>query len=748
MSDNPSKKRSRNSGACDLCKRRKIRCDSGQTGSRCTNCLSAGVECTHAEVMKTLGSAKGYVESLETRLEKMERLLKQLLPGIDVSEQLEENSMDNMASDTLPRNDEDTLLVAIKKLTLDPEQHRFWGKSSGIQLVQTALNFKSHYAGSTTDHPPPSSLPKRRNEYWEPVKWLLPDPADEDKPEYDFPPEDLTPVLIDLYFKNVNIYWPVLHRPSFERRFHEQLHLRDHRYAATLLMVCSLASRHCDDPRVLFDGVDSNNMKHAAGWKYHNQVRVIPKHLVYKPNLFELQTIALSSIFLIAISPVAWNQIGFGLRRAQDVGAHRRMKNGRPSAEHEGWKRVFWVLVCLDWIAGNATGRPLAMHDGDYDQDFPLECDDAYWDLPEPLNFIQPKGLPSDISFFVSWIKLLEIQASVTTTIYACPTTKRHQWPNPVSSTLRRPDYHCFRFGLKLMADGRSNALTLGSWNVKILFIFNQSAVLHAAFYHVQAALPSLTICTNAARSCARIFAALEKTGLEPNQSLLGPAFTSAIVFAIEHLERKTNRATWNIAINLRDAFNDLIVRLISVGDMSNEPFTKNYIEFTAPPSAQPGYEPSVFVSKEEATGSALASKWPLEVTASYMADLQQRCENSDAEEPPTKPSAPWPHDAFANPEFLAAYNASTVPGLEQFMQQPPADMMVDSDILSMWSSAPSGFQLSDWASFMGGGAAAYSGSLMNYPVEGAATDSSPSGSSASAFTPPDSTQSYPHIHG
>jgi hypothetical protein len=77
------------------------------------------------------------------------------------------------------------------------------------------------------------------------------------------------------------------------------------------------------------------------------QVRVIPKHLIYKPNLYELQTIALSSLFLLAISPVAWNQIGFGLRRAQDVGAHRRMKQAHPTAEHEQWKRVFWYFLPL-----------------------------------------------------------------------------------------------------------------------------------------------------------------------------------------------------------------------------------------------------------------------------------------------------------------------------------------------------------------------------------------------------------------
>jgi hypothetical protein len=57
------------------------------------------------------------------------------------------------------------------------------------------------------------------------------------------------------------------------------------------------------------------------------------------------------------------------------------------------------------------------MHYQDYDQDFPVDCDDEYWDLPEPLNFRQPKDRPSEISYFICYAKLLEIQASVTNTI-------------------------------------------------------------------------------------------------------------------------------------------------------------------------------------------------------------------------------------------------------------------------------------------------------------------------------------------
>ncbi|KAJ7097867.1 putative fungal-specific transcription factor [Mycena belliarum] len=733
----------RTPGACDICKKRKIRCDSGQMpGNRCTNCLNSGLDCTHAEVMKTLGSAKGYVESLETRLEKMERLLNKLLPGIDFTEQLDNDDepdiLANAESQPLPRNDADHLVGAIKKLTLNPEEHRFFGKSSGIQLVQTALNFKSHYAGpqDPLSHP---ILQKRRNEYWDPVKWLLPPPDGEDTPQYTFPEPDLLQNLVHLYFTNFNCYYPVLHRPTFERRVQEKLHLRDHRFAATLLMVCALGSRNSDDPRVSLEDQES---LHSAGWKWHEQVRVIPKHLIYKPNLYELQTIALSSLFLLAVSPVAWTQIGFGLRRAQDVGAHRRMKQSHPTVEHEQWRRVFWVLLCLDWMAGTATGRPLAMHDQDYDQDYPTDCDDDFWELPEPLNFRQPNDKPSDLSYFVHYAKLLEIQASVTSTIYS---------PRKPRDIAGRP----------FQPSDAQNIIAfdsaLNSWLLEIpdhlrwdpnrqnQLHFNQSALLYAGYYSVQimvhrpyipapletsrpGALPSLAICTNAARSCARIFDVQNKLGIEPNQNMLAPAFTAAIVLLLNTWSGKRSGFTYNPSKELDDVykcitllkkgekrylsagrFNDILVRLISVGDTGADgPFTKAYKEDTAPPSAQTGYEPSMFLAGLPAHESdPAASRWPTELTQQLIEDFNQS--NDKFEASLRSKSQDGVVQDVQQPNHAPIFGFGSAPGtyseIEQFMlmdqHQFPPDMLIDSGVMSMWSTIPSGFQLADWESYI-----------------------------------------------
>ncbi|KAF8212168.1 fungal-specific transcription factor domain-containing protein [Mycena galopus ATCC 62051] len=742
----PKKKR-RTPGACDACKKRKSRCDSGQMpGNRCTNCIASGLDCTHIESMKTLVSAKGYVESLETRLQKMEKLLNKLLPGIDLTEQGEyEDELGPLDGGGLPRNDTGDLSGAIAKLTLNPEEHRFFGRSSGMQFVQTAFHFKNHFTGSQCI--PGTAFPNRRNKFWQEPKWTLPTPDEADSPQYTFPDPDLIPLLLDLYFTKVNCYYPVLHRPTFELKVKDYMHLRDHRFAATLLIALSLGARHSDDPRVFLDGMEDQQ---TAGWKWHSQVRVVPNHLVYKPDLYELQTIALSSLFLLVISPVAWNQIGFGLRRAQDVGAHRRMKQSHPTAENEQWKRVFWVLLCLDWFTGTATGRPLAMTEQSYDQDLPIECDDEYWDLPEPLSFRQPKEKPAEISYFICFIKLLEIQASVTNTIYS-PKSPRDHAGRPLPPSADAANIIAF--------DSRLNAWLLEipphlTWDParQNLLHFRQSALLYAGFFHVQimihrpyiampglegsrpgisrnlsgdishlisGAIPSLAICTNAARSCARIMKAQDSLGIELDQNMLLTAVNSAIVLLMNIWSGKRSGFPYNPAKEMEDVYTcmkmisqvenrfqaagrsmDVLLRLISVGDMNSEPFvSKPFTEHTVPPAPQRGYEPSIFTNQPTPPP---ARQWPVaEALFQHFHTSKTQAEDTLGYNLGNSVEA----ETFPENNVFGGYQDNSFSGptnIDEFMRMDPQQFAasdLDNDVMSIWSA--SGFQVTDWESYI-----------------------------------------------
>ncbi|KAJ6498985.1 fungal-specific transcription factor domain-containing protein [Mycena sanguinolenta] len=598
-------RRQRIQGACDLCKKRKsifafIRCystanptscssmygfsgvrlyslDDSSTGdsqrmpqNRCTNCINASLDCTHADLLKVCTQIVAqivdyfsadvvlrawvrmmlYVAALETRVEKMERLLTKLLPGIDFTEQLEnEHDVKPLLQqhvEAIPRNDEES--DGFNRLKLNPEARRFFGKSSGAQLVQTALIFQTFLTGLSLPQIKMSMLSQKRTEYWTPPAQCIFPPLGDNIPQYSFPDDDLLLELVDKYFVKVNPFWPVLHRPSFDRKVADKLHLRDHKFASTLLMACSLGARHSNDPRVFLDGVDSHRPQ-SAGWKWHSQVRVIPKYWIYRPDLYELQTVALSTLFLQAIFPTSlcWTQVGFGVRRALDVGAHRvrRHCQAHPTAENEHWKRVFWVLMCLEWIASTLTGRPPAIHDQDIDQELPLECDDEYWDL----NFTQPKEEPSQLSYFIYYIKLLEIQAAVAACIYS-PRKPKYLDNQSVPLTAAKRII-AFESALNSWLEGIPEHLRWDPARTNILHS-TQSALLYAAYYNVQMllhrpfipapferpppdALPSLAICTHAARACLRIFDTSQRRQIPGYYNILASQtiFTAGVVLLL-----------------------------------------------------------------------------------------------------------------------------------------------------------------------------------------------------------------------
>ncbi|KAJ7495855.1 putative fungal-specific transcription factor [Mycena galericulata] len=656
----------------------------------------------------------------------MERLLRKLLPGVDLTQHLE-NEEDDLEPllhyvETLQRNDTDELSGSLTKLKLNPEENRFFGKSSAIRLVQTALDFQSRFAGVR--------LTQITHPVCGPPQWLL--PVNPEAPQYIFPDSDLLPVLVNLYFNEQNCLFPVLHRPTFDRKVADGLHLVDFKFAATLLMVCSLGARHSDDSRVVLEGQTG---RQSAGWKWYSQVRVIPEHLIYKPDLYELQTIALSALYLMALlpTPMSWNHIGFGLRRAQDVGAHRHKTQPCPTAENEQWKRVFWVLLCLDWLSGTLVGRPLAIHNQDFDQELPLECDDEYWGLPEPYNFKQPTDKPSVIGYFNCYAKLLQIQAAVTTTLYSA----------------RKPTDFCGRG----VPPTNSQTITsfdsaLNSWLSQVpdhlrwdperkdRMHFNQSALLHAAYYNVQILLhrpfipaplessppgpiPSLAICTNAARSCARIFEVHDKRGIPLNSNNLPVAFTAGVVLLLNswcskrsgfpYYQPKELDVVFKCLKLMTEAetrymcagrFNDILIRLIQAGDGIHLLFQDIKQVPSAPPSAQAGHGLSVPSLAQQRSDPESAVNWASAFTRNPMEEFEtpHRVQSDNADTYPAEEgSGPVPRDTYTHPH--AVYDFEQLMNMD--LSSSSADMPVDPNAMLMWSTAPASFSVDDWSYIM-----------------------------------------------
>ncbi|KAF8825433.1 hypothetical protein HHX47_DHR7000211 [Lentinula edodes] len=302
-------------------------------GSQCSNCIASNFDCTYVEAAKKRGPPKAYVESLETRIEKITTLFHNLMPDLDLAKELESNlsgkrnnswqrpnahsppsrnstteaaisairRWDISPESSSQQNAEDgehiELADNIKSLQVDSREYRFFGKSSGAMLIKTAIDLKQEFTGRKTDMKP-VVLGERRPEFWQPLPWED-NASDNSSLNYTFPEADLLASLINAYFDNVNIILPLLHRPTFERSVLEKLHYHDDMFAAIVLL------------------------------------------------------------------------------------------------------------------------------DEDYDLDMPVECDDEYWEHPDPaMAFRQPPGKPSTVSAFNTFIRLNVLLSIALRTIYAINKSK------------------------------------------------------------------------------------------------------------------------------------------------------------------------------------------------------------------------------------------------------------------------------------------------------------------------------------
>ncbi|KIY46803.1 hypothetical protein FISHEDRAFT_46535, partial [Fistulina hepatica ATCC 64428] len=370
-----------------------------------------------------------------------------------------------------------------------------------------------------------------RPEFWRPRPWesvtLSPRTT-----EYSFPEPDLLCTLVCSYFDNVNILLPLLHQPSFERKLYmENLHVFDPAFAAIVMVVCSVGARFlsgADDERVR---LDSESSLHSAGWRWFQQVGSNPcKSMFTQPSLSDVQFHVLAAVFLLSsTSPQsAWTIVGTGLRLVQDVGAHRAsFYPDEPTDEMEHWRRAVWC-VALYVRPVSSCFLPCSYSSHSFDLPYPLEVDDAYW-----FNkFEQPKGVPSTVAAFVEHIKLSRLLHLVLSSLVSQFGT--------ISSSCYSPDSGLNRWLEELPPNLRWNADNLNQ------LFFEQSAFLFHQYHYVRmmihqlylrrdspTRIPSLNMCTNAARSCAHISSSLLLRCGSVHPFSLSPIFISGLVLLL-----------------------------------------------------------------------------------------------------------------------------------------------------------------------------------------------------------------------
>ncbi|KAI0666620.1 fungal-specific transcription factor domain-containing protein [Trametes maxima] len=564
--------------ACDVCRKKKGD-GTKMPDYKCSNCITFGTECTYDAASKR-PTTKRYVESLETRLKKMEELLLQVrqyshvtpsrsnepLPAMGrphnennaqpiccpptaitspVFGPTTESDADDLdASDNEMEASLKLIDMNFRRLGVHDRPHAipYFGKSSSIMLLNSAVDMKLQYTGVNTPLFPPFG--PTSNASGECGVRL---PIDDRPTPSGFPPSDLLDALVAAYFKTLNIYVPLLHRQTFDQGVAEGLHLRDPGFGAVVLLVCANGARWIEssDPRLSEYGSQSK-----PGWVWFIQVEKARKSPFATPQLYDLQKYILMGEYIAGYSPphTTWTIVGLGIRVALDLGIHRKKTYSSMSrVDGELWKRAFWCLVAFDRSTSFLLGRPCALQDEDFDVDLVEECDDEYWDGDDPITpFKQPPGKPSTLSFLNCLNRLMQILAFASRTIYSINKSKAllgfvgEEWEEKIVAELDS--------ALNKWIDTVPDHLRWDPHRDDPTFM-TQSAALYCTYYQLQIfvhrpflptlskssrlSLPSLAICTNAARSCVHVNdVQYRRTGF-PNVFNRLPIFTAGIVLLL-----------------------------------------------------------------------------------------------------------------------------------------------------------------------------------------------------------------------
>ncbi|KAM3074198.1 hypothetical protein ACMFMF_006221 [Clarireedia jacksonii] len=427
--DGPRKRQRRPiSVSCELCKQRKVKCDRGQPS--CGWCSRNGQTCEYKERKKP-GLRAGYGRELEQRLDRLEDILRSHAQILESSFGRTTNSLpsDHGTPQSIP--------------SFQPAEALPNHRSGHIPRAETALFLQkpSTFGQSTASMdfgnpmPPTSSISsihgdlfhqQQQNqgpqipmdmqqvnhssvptsqapEFYSTDQPPLQSPSlnithnsSEISSDHALPPYDLLYSLVDLYFKYVNTWCPILHRRSTLDSLFGPSALEE---ADKILLHAIVATtlRFSTDPR----------LTEERRGHYHDISK--QKVLLYgleNSSVKALQALVILALDLVGSSngPPGWNllalitravvQLGLAVETTSfSVSPHypsiytlRAMVLPEPESfiEEESRRRLFWMVYLLDRYATIATAFEFALDEKEIDRTLP--CRDDLWNKNQPVQ--------------------------------------------------------------------------------------------------------------------------------------------------------------------------------------------------------------------------------------------------------------------------------------------------------------------------------------------------------------------------
>lgn len=424
-------KRRRIARACDMCRKKKIKCD-GKLPA-CSHCMNYKTECVFTQVEKKRQPPKGakYIEGLENRLGRMENLLRlsgllnegdggedlgvlerrlkatsgsqnsgsiptspsqsqrQDITGV-VRETPESSSESNhptpstsqgqsannrderRSGEKTPEEVEALSDMMCSLVTNNQGESKYIGSSSGFSIFSPkGIAWVSEKTGdrSFEEMIHRGTIDDSKWVYWKPDVFgdLF------SRPIYrPLPPKNETLSLLKDYFENFNCMFPLFHQPTF-------MHLVDMQYSdepyegsgwwASLNVALAIAHRL----RVMSNLVGQS--EDEKGWGYmKNAMAVFTELTMRNTDLLSVQALLGMALFMQGTPnpQPSFVLVAAAIRLSHSIGLHKRGSGfNLNTVEVEQRKRVFWIGYMLDKDLCLRSGRPPAQDDDDMNVELP-----------------------------------------------------------------------------------------------------------------------------------------------------------------------------------------------------------------------------------------------------------------------------------------------------------------------------------------------------------------------------------------
>ncbi|KAF2177638.1 hypothetical protein K469DRAFT_602427 [Zopfia rhizophila CBS 207.26] len=458
-SQNGASKRKRPlSVSCETCKQRKVKCDRGQPS--CGWCLKNHSACTYLPRKKP-GLRAGYGRELESRLDKLEALLQQQQNQIS---QLSNNQIPPVVTSPpdgpvfrtppiiqtphIPRPE--TALFIQKPSTFPPQtpiQSNFIGglPDAARQPPGVGTGNNGYQPPSEEIQQPLGALGTPRDVY-APV---APSPFNSDRfnappmhghiaqasiaqQDNDFPPYDLLYGLVDLFFKHIYPWCPILHRQTTLNSLFGDSSL-DEADRIILHAIVATTLKFSTDQRLSAEKRD----------RYHKTSK--EKVLLYgieNSSVKSLQALVILSLDVVGCSngPPGWNLLALITRSVVQLGLSMEtyspmvapqyasiytlraivLPEPKDWIEEESRRRLFWMIYVLDRYATVATAFEFALDEKEIDRRLPCRDDLFTRNVPVETRWFQTStrsdytmNRPENLGSFSYYVEILGILSRI-----------------------------------------------------------------------------------------------------------------------------------------------------------------------------------------------------------------------------------------------------------------------------------------------------------------------------------------------